>query len=139
MTTREGFPELWGMKEIADYGVQLAEEHGDAPRPDGKLVSMGRAQGWTRNPAFPQPVAVLAMGSVYLAEEAGPVIEEIMARARSATSRNRGGVSPETRAAILAAKDGPDTGPVVAARFGVNPATVWRIWTGSRRYVKKGD
>lgn len=130
MTTRDGFPELWGVQEIADYGERIAEEHDDPVGRDRRRVSRQRAQDWTERKGFPEPVAKLAMGPVWLAEEAAPKIEAIMEAARTGPSSTE--LSPQTRAAILALKDGPRGVGDVADEFGVNRSTVYRIWHGRR-------
>lgn len=123
MSTREGFPELWGITEIAEYADQLAIEAGDPPGFAGKRVTTQRVNGWIISKRWPDTVAVLAMGAVYLAEEVAPYVEEHLQRARTRV------VGSAVRAQVLNAK-GTMTAKDAAAQFGVSERRVYKIWAG---------
>ncbi len=129
-TTREGFPTLWGQGELASYAVAYAAEVGKpAPRP-------GRTWTWDRLAGFPQPVARLQAGNVWLADELIPWIQTRI-RTQPEDLHNTAKIPDDVRAQILAAKDDGQSLRAVAARYGVGHMTVRRIWNETQFHTEK--
>jgi predicted DNA-binding transcriptional regulator AlpA len=121
MTTREGFPTLWGQAEIHAYADTVCEELGKPP------LKRGRTWTWYRVQGFPAPVATLEMGNVYLAEEMRPWVRQRIEAERYLTTR----IDDPTRAEILA-ENGLLTAQATAVKYGVSRAMVHRIWAAGR-------
>lgn len=118
--TRAGFPELWGVGEIQAFAGEVAARIGKG------APGVAAVWGWSRISDFPEPVASLEMGYVYLAREVRPWVEAFVER-QPDSPRSTERVPEEVRKAIVSEK-GKASIRKAAAKYGVGHSTVQRIW-----------
>lgn len=132
VTTVPGLPTLWGMAEIQRYAEMLAAREPDRfPVLDdgsGRRLTRSRADGWTSSPTFPEPVAKLEMGWVYLADVVRPWVDNMMQEADKHAARRRG-LDPALVKQIYRQR-GRITQARCASVYGVSLSSVQRIWAG---------
>lgn len=127
MTTRDGYPELWGQSEIADYADAVAKElKYPIITADGRRIPTHRPRTWLKLPGFPEVLADLAMGPVYLAEEVAPWVDQHLRKDKVRRGRTRA-LDPALRTAIELDR-GAMSEARAAAKHGVSSATVHRVW-----------